>query len=383
MWPIQRWFMNRPAKMSFWGVGPAFVIASLALILPAGYLAYRYQATCTLTFAPPTFHVLGLVLVVVGLWLWIVAGARVDDYIRQGVLADKGVYGLARHPIYAGIFLVLSGIFIISRSGIVMVTALPIYILLRLLIKREEATMLRAFGAEYEAYAQKVNAIFPKPTAFLSAFFYPEKTRKVSDCLYVIQSRDANFYIYTDGQTHICVDTGYDDPRLPVGFACIGLRPDQVGAVFLTHSDVDHIGGLGLFEQTQLYLGREEEPLITQGVGRFTEFYKNRRVRRPYRLLDDNEYVTVGSITVQALATPGHTIGHTAYLVDGRYLFTGDAVILQNGQVKPFYRLLSMNHAQTMASAERVKATPAQWLCTAHTGIGVTRDYDLVGALDP
>jgi hydroxyacylglutathione hydrolase len=367
--------MRKPAQMSLWGVGPVFVIASLALTLPSGYLAYRCRATCTLTFAAPTFYALGLALVAVGLWLWITAGARVDDYIRQGTLADKGIYGLVRHPLYAGIFLVFSGLFVISRSVVLIAAVLPIYILLLFLLKREEATMYQAFGEDYAAYVKEVSAIFPKPRAFVSAFFYPEKTRQISDRLYAIQSRDANLYVYTDGQTHVCIDAGYDDPHLPVEFARVGLHTGQVDAVFLTHSDLDHIGGLGLFDHAPLYLGREEEKLINHSVGRFTKLYKNHHIARPYHLLDDNQNVTIGNIHIQAIATPGHTIGHTSYLVDDTWLFTGDAVTLQNGQLRPFYRILSMNHVQTVASIKRIKATAAHWLCTGHTGIGATKDY--------
>jgi glyoxylase-like metal-dependent hydrolase (beta-lactamase superfamily II) len=57
------------------------------------------------------------------------------------------------------------------------------------------------------------------------------------------------------------------------------------------------------------------------------------------------------------------------------FLFTGDAVILQNGMLCPFYRPFSMQHSETIASAERIKATRAQWLCTGHTGIGAAEDY--------
>jgi glyoxylase-like metal-dependent hydrolase (beta-lactamase superfamily II)/protein-S-isoprenylcysteine O-methyltransferase Ste14 len=366
--------MKKPS-MSLWGIGPTFVVISLLLCLPAGYVAYEYRALFALTFAPASFYALGAVCAGVGLWLWIAAGSRVDGYIRQGTLADKGIYGLVRHPLYAGIFLVFSGLFVISRSVVLIAAALPVYIVLRLLLKREEATMYQVFGEDYAAYAKEVNAIFPKLRAFVSAFFYPEKTRQISDNLYVIQSCDVNLYVYTDGQTTICIDTGYDDPHLPAEFARVGLHTGQIDAVFLTHSDVDHIGGSGLFDHAPLYLGREEEKLINHSVGRFTKLYKNHHIARPYNLLDDNQNVTIGNIHIQAIATPGHTIGHTSYLVDDTWLFTGDAVTLQNGQMQPFYRLLSMNHRQTITSFAKIKATRAQWLCTAHTGIGASNAY--------
>ncbi|HKQ60575.1 MAG TPA: MBL fold metallo-hydrolase [Candidatus Polarisedimenticolaceae bacterium] len=37
-----------------------------------------------------------------------------------------------------------------------------------------------------------------------------------------------------------------------------------------------------------------------------------------------------GDVRLEALHVPGHTLGHLAYLLDGRYLFSGDTVFLQS-----------------------------------------------------
>ena len=61
----------------------------------------------------------------------------------------------------------------------------------------------RAFGEhiDYAAYAKEVNAIFPKPRTLVRSLFLSGKDAPSLRQLYVIQSRDANLYVYTDGQT--------------------------------------------------------------------------------------------------------------------------------------------------------------------------------------
>lgn len=45
--------------------------------------------------------------------------------------------------------------------------------------------------------------------------------------------------------------------------------------------------------------------------------------------LQDNEIIKVGNITIKAIATPGHTDCHFAYLVNDTHLLTGDALFIR------------------------------------------------------
>ncbi len=45
--------------------------------------------------------------------------------------------------------------------------------------------------------------------------------------------------------------------------------------------------------------------------------------------LGDGEVLNVGTVTIQAIATPGHTDSHNAYLVAGQYLLTGDSLLIR------------------------------------------------------
>ena len=51
-------------------------------------------------------------------------------------------------------------------------------------------------------------------------------------------------------------------------------------------------------------------------------------VAYPFSALEDGDAVEVGSVTLEAVWTPGHTPESTSYLLDGRALFTGDTLFL-------------------------------------------------------
>jgi sulfur dioxygenase len=47
------------------------------------------------------------------------------------------------------------------------------------------------------------------------------------------------------------------------------------------------------------------------------------------RFVTDGEVLRVGEIKIQAIATPGHTDSHMAYLVNGTQVLTGDALLIR------------------------------------------------------
>jgi glyoxylase-like metal-dependent hydrolase (beta-lactamase superfamily II) len=47
------------------------------------------------------------------------------------------------------------------------------------------------------------------------------------------------------------------------------------------------------------------------------------------RKIRDREILEVGSVRIEAIATPGHTTCHMAYLVNGTHLLTGDVLFIR------------------------------------------------------
>lgn len=81
-----------------------------------------------------------------------------------------------------------------------------------------------------------------------------------------------------------------------------------------THVHADHITGTGSL--------REDpgcEGLVPGGA----------QVGCATREVQDGEVLQVGSLRIQAVATPGHTDSHLAYWVNGSHVLTGDALFIR------------------------------------------------------
>jgi glyoxylase-like metal-dependent hydrolase (beta-lactamase superfamily II) len=200
-------------------------------------------------------------------------------------------------------------------------------------------------------------------------FFCPLDTGQVTEHLFVARVGNVNTFIYTDGGSTVALDAGASEKGLRRALARLAIPPESISHVFLTHSDFDHTGGLGLLPHARVHLGRDEEPMIDGTRARMLRFYRNPRLGRPYTLLKDGDVKAVGPIRVQAIASPGHTPGSMSYLINGKILFTGDTLTLRNGRVREFFRFFTMDMDTMRRSIRKLALLPEiSLLCTAHTG---------------
>lgn len=81
-----------------------------------------------------------------------------------------------------------------------------------------------------------------------------------------------------------------------------------------THVHADHVTGAGLLRQATGCDG--VVPALAQ-------------VPCANRFIQDGETLRLGAVTVVAIATPGHTDSHMAYLLNGSHLLTGDALLIR------------------------------------------------------
>jgi protein-S-isoprenylcysteine O-methyltransferase Ste14/glyoxylase-like metal-dependent hydrolase (beta-lactamase superfamily II) len=368
---LPRLFRGREVGMTVWGVGRRFTILSVLYLMLALIAHYVWYPAFVIRGIPyVALVIVGLALVAIGVPIWVAASTAVDRAFAAGHLATQGVYALCRHPIYGNaIFFTIPGIMLFFRSWLLLTVPLAMVLVFRLLIREEEEYLREKFGPEFLAYERGVNAVFPRVWKLADAFFYPLPTGQVADHVYAVRDRHVNWFIYADGPHAVAIDAGYNGGTFQEDLGQLPIPPESVSHVFLTHADHDHAGRLELFKNAQVHLGRGEEQMIDGTTPRMLGVYHSPRVTHPYTVLSDGEVVSAGTIKVQAIATPGHTPGSTSFLVDDRVLFTGGTLALQNGLVRPFYRLLNMDTAIQRESIRKLaRLENVALLCTAHTG---------------
>src|SRR5256885_771671 len=109
----------------------------------------------------------------------------------------------------------------------------------------------------------------------------------------------------------------------------VGLEPDNVDMVVLSHLHYDHAGGAALFPKSELIAQKDEYSYAHYPSSFFESFYYRKNFELPgyrWRLLDGDTELLPG---VTILRSDGHTPGHQSLLVElpesGPVILTGDA----------------------------------------------------------
>ena len=212
--------------------------------------------------------------------------------------------------------------------------------------------------------------IFPNFDSITGVLFYPEFTKLINYELYIIKEKYANFFIYKRGETYIAIDSGIGSKIGENELKKLNIPLDKVKAIFFTHSDFDHIDGRKFFPNAELYFCEGEEKIIKGEKPRFLKIIYAKKEIRKYKLVKDNEKINIDNIEILPIATPGHTPGHCAYIVDEKYIFTGDLLRIKDRKIYPFYRLLSYNNKELIKSTEKIKEYfKDKIIFTSHHGI--------------
>ena len=196
----------------------------------------------------------------------------------------------------------------------------------------------------------------------------PVDSQELVSGVYSIRGNSyVNFYIVEGDNSLVAFDSGGNKNTVSKELARLNLDPRKVEAVFLTHTDQDHVGALGLFSNASIYISTEEEQMV-DGTTSKTWIFKN-KIPAGYKLLNDNQDIEVAGLKVHCILTPGHTLGSMSYIVNDTYLFTGDTLRLQNNKVALFNDLFNMDTEREKVSIDKLAKLPGiKYIFTAHNG---------------
>lgn len=137
----------------------------------------------------------------------------------------------------------------------------------------------------------------------------------------------------------------------------LGLKPDDVKAMAVSHTHPDHTGNVELFPQATLYVQKAEYDW--PGANNEPRF----KPSHPVELLTgDKDVFGDGSVTI--LSTPGHTPGHQSLLVKlpktGAVVLSGDAVHFKDNWDNRRVPSMNVNKDQSAASMQKIADTLAK-----------------------
>ncbi|MGD1821472.1 MAG: MBL fold metallo-hydrolase [Pleomorphochaeta sp.] len=210
----------------------------------------------------------------------------------------------------------------------------------------------------------------------------PLKTQELFKNLYSIEDGDSNYFIYKKGDNTILIDSGYKDSETRESeLKKLNIDKNKVSAIFLTHIDSDHAGCLyeesPYFKNAKIYLHENEKKHLFREKERvklgFLKIMHKLEAQNEINYFNSNSPIFIGDIKIKPFLTPGHTLGHTCFLLEDKYLFVGDSLIFKNGEGYRFFDLLGFNNSENSKSLYKLKDfainNKCEYIITSHTGI--------------
>lgn len=212
-------------------------------------------------------------------------------------------------------------------------------------------------------------------SSFSDTFAYAGQTRTLTDSCYVIR-HGADYLLWDTGLPAALIGKAPDLTQplapslsidIPTQLGKIGIKPDQIGIVGISHNHFDHLGQASTFPKATLMIGAgdweslHENPLPFGVMPALVQPWMDGKAKVDPVSGDRDVF---GDGSVMMLSMPGHTKGETALLVhlpkSGPVLLSGDVVHFEeqiaNNGVPPF----NIDRAESLASMERLNRIAKQ-----------------------
>ena len=273
------------------------------------------------------------------------------------------------------------------------------------MVKSQAPGYYRMMLGEFEVTAL-LDGTPPLPVADFLNGVTPEQAKRVLAREYLPYPLEfsINAFLINTGSKLVLIDTGDGASMEGTGhlienLKAAGYAADQIDEIYISHMHGDHVGGLSKdgarqFPNAIVRAGRAEgeywlsaERMAAASADAKGSFERAHAMLDPYvtagkyRPIDGDGELVPG---IRAIATPGHTPGHTCYLVESRgnrLVAIGDLIHVGALQFPNPSITLKFDTDQGAARAQRLRifreaAQHGEWIAAAHLsfpGIGHVR----------
>ena len=211
----------------------------------------------------------------------------------------------------------------------------------------------------------------PQPVSvasFSDTFAYPDLKLPLTYSCYLIRHGD-RYMIWDTGNA---LDGAPEAPKVPLVdlLARIGVKPDAIDYVGISHHHLDHTGQAAAFPKATLLIGKGDWDLLSAAEPPYGMDAKEFALRSgrlaPWisgggkvELLTRDRKDVFGDGTVVMINLPGHTPGHHGLLVKlehaGYVLLSGDVSHFHENYASDGIPTWNANRADSLASLDRFK----------------------------
>ncbi len=190
---------------------------------------------------------------------------------------------------------------------------------------------------------------------------------------------DANCYILCDeNKCGAVIDAGDYTPRLETAIKESGI--EKLLYIICTHGHFDHISGVARlkekYPEAQVVVGEADAPALSSGFISGAEAFG-----LPFYpcyadvTINDGDVLEIGTIRLQAIATPGHTLGGMVlYCESEKVAFTGDTLFRGSVGRTDLY---GGSYAQLIASVKKIKNLPPDTTLMCGHGESSTVEFEM------
>ncbi len=169
-WLVSAFFVKQSATKYNWKIQIIWRLMLIVIVII--FVKFdRLGAISFLAFLLRSFFgyvIIGTVLTVLGLiiaiWARISLGRNWSSYTtykKEHELITTGPYRFLRHPIYSGMFLMLTGAFLYYGKLIILVIFAIASMIIAWRIVQEEKSMIKLFGKKYTDYMRRTRRLIP------------------------------------------------------------------------------------------------------------------------------------------------------------------------------------------------------------------------------